>query len=389
MSAPVYVTRPVLPPLEEMQALLAEIWDSRILSNNGPVLRRFEAALGDWMGVEHISLVSNASLGLVVALRHHGITGGEVITPPFSFVATSHAIRWAGAEPVFADIDPVTLNLDPAAAERAITPRTRAILAVHCYGLPCDTAGLADVARRHGLRLIYDAAHAFGVRHEGRPLVAEGDLSVLSFHATKVFNTAEGGAIVAPDRETKLALDRLGNYGIVDEVTVRETGLNTKMSELSAALGLALLPHMDAALAARNRVGARYWEALSQVPGLTCLCPPDRPGHNSYAFPVLVDAAYPLSRDALYFALRDRELYARRYFHPLIADLPMYRDLPSAAPEGLPVARRAAAQVLCLPIYPDLEPADQDRIIDLVARPPRSAAGPESAPAAMKGAPAR
>jgi dTDP-4-amino-4,6-dideoxygalactose transaminase len=348
--------------------LLTEIWETRILSNNGPILRRFESALAAYLGVEHISIVNNASIGLLLSLRHLSIAG-EVITPPFSFVATSHAIRWAGAEPVFADIDPVTLNLDPAAVEAAITPRTEAILAVHCYGIPCDTAALSAIARRHGLKLIYDAAHAFGVRHSGRPIVAEGDLSVLSFHATKVFNSFEGGAIISPDRETKVALDRLGNYGILDEVTVLETGLNTKMSELNAAVGLALLPQMDAAIAARDRISTRYWEALSQIPGLRCLCPPGQQGHNSYAFPILVGEAYPLTRDGLYQRLRKEDLFARRYFYPLISDMPMYRDLPSAAVDRLHVARRAAEQILCLPLYPDLESIDQERIIDVVTRP--------------------
>lgn len=364
---PVFVTRPILPPLAEVMPYLEEIWSSRILSNGGPMLKRFEAELAAWMGVEHLSIQCNASVSLVVALRHYGITG-EVITSPFSFVATSHAIRWAGAEPVFADIQPGNMGLDPAAVEARITPRTQAILAVHCYGIPCDTEGLADVARRHGLRLIYDAAHAFGVRVDGKPLVAEGDLSVLSFHATKVFNSFEGGAIIAPDLETKLALDRMGNYGIVDELTVTEVGLNAKMSELHAALGLALLPHMDAALDAREAVVRRYRTALADVAGLECLCPL-RKGHNSYAFPVRIGADYPLSRDGLYDRLRQDQIFARRYFYPLISDMPMYRDLASAAPADLPVARDVAEHILCLPLYPDLEPDVQQRIIDIVARP--------------------
>ncbi len=284
-------------------------------------------------------------------------------------MATSHAIRWAGATPVFADIDPVTLNLDPAAVEAAINDRTEAILAVHCYGVPCNTAALAAIADRHGLKLIYDAAHAFGVRRGGRPIVAEGDLSVLSFHATKVFNTFEGGAIISPDRETRVALDRLGNYGILDEVTVLETGLNTKMSELNAAVGLALLPQIDAAIAARDRVATRYWEALSQVEGVTCLCPPGQEGHNSYAFPILVGESYPTTRDGLYQRLREQDLFARRYFYPLISEMPMYHHLPSVAPDALTVARRAAGQILCLPLYPDLDPVDQDRVIEVIRRP--------------------
>jgi dTDP-4-amino-4,6-dideoxygalactose transaminase len=365
---PIFVTKPILPALSDLTPLLEEIWRTRILSNGGPLVRRFEAALSSYLDVAHLSVVSNASLGLVVALRHFGVKG-EVITPPFSFVATSHAIRWAGAEPVFADIDPVTLNLDPASVEARITPRTEAILAVHCYGVPCDTVALADIAKRHGLKLIYDAAHAFGVRRGSSPVVAEGDLSVISFHATKVFNTFEGGAIVAPDPDTRIALERSGNYGILDEVTFIETGLNTKMSELNAAVGLALLPQIDAAIAARNHVAARYWDALAQIEGLRCLCPPNKAGHNSYAFPMLVGEGYPISRDALYHRLREDEIFPRRYFYPLISDMPMYRDLPSAAPERLPVSRKAADQILCLPLYPDLDPSDQDRIIEIVQRP--------------------
>lgn len=362
---PIYVTKPILPPFESVVSLLQEVWESRILTNNGPLLRRFEAALGAYMEVEHLSIVANATLGLLLALRHKGITQ-EVITTPFSFSATGHVIRWAGAEPVFADIDPETLNLDPAAVERKITPRTQAILAVHCYGTPCDTEALERIAKRHGLALIYDAAHAFGVRTPAGPLCAAGDLSVLSFHATKVFNTFEGGVIVAPDQETKHALDRLGNFGIEDEDTIPEAGINSKMSELGAAVGLALLPHVDAAIAARARVAAIYTEGLAGVAGLRLVCPAGRAGHNSYAFPILLGPDYPMTRAALLERLRDAGIFARRYFYPLISDLPMYRDLPSAAPEGLPVARDAADRVLCLPIYPDLEKDDQMRIIEIV-----------------------
>lgn len=351
-----------------MMPFLERIWGSRILTNNGPLLQQFEAALAHYLGVEHLTVVCNASLGLVLSLRLYGITG-EVITSPFSFVATCHAIRWAGATPVFADINPHTLNLDPAAVEAAITPRTQAIMAVHCYGVPCDTEGLAKVARQHGLRLIYDAAHAFGVRKGDRPLAAEGDLSIISFHATKVFNCFEGGAIIAPDAETKQKLDRLTNYGIVDELTIEDIGLNTKMSELHAAVGLALLPRMDEIIAARDHLAGRYWRALSQVPGLHCLCPPGQPGHNSYAFPIRVGSDYVLSRDALYQRLRDEGIFARRYFYPLISDLPMYRGLPSARHAALPCARPAANEVLCLPLYPDLPEAAQDRIIATVQRP--------------------
>ncbi len=363
---PLFVTRPTLPPFEEVQPALEKIWQSRLLTNGGPFLQRFEQALAGHLGVAHISLVANATLGTVLAMRQAGITGGEVVTTPFSFVATSHAIRWAGAEPVFADIDPVTLNLDPASAAAAITPRTRAILAVHCFGVPCDTAGLASVARDHGLPLFYDAAHAFGVRDGAESVLSHGDASVLSFHATKVFNTLEGGAVILPDRGAKLALDRLANHGIEDEETIPDLGMNAKMNEISAAIGLAQLPHVSDDIAARAEVARRYWDGLSGVAGIRCLCPPARPGQNHYAFPILVGPDYPWTRGRLIEHLKADGILARRYFYPLISDLPLYRDLPSSAPEGLPVARRAAEEVLCLPIFPDLAKADQARVIDVV-----------------------
>jgi dTDP-4-amino-4,6-dideoxygalactose transaminase len=364
-----FVTRPTMPPLPDLLPMLEEIWRTRLLSNNGPFLQKFEAALMRYFDVEHVSVVSNAALGLILALRQLAVSG-EVITTPFSFVASSHVIRWAGAEPVFADIDPVTLNLDPAEVERRITPRTTAILGVHCYGVPCDVSGLEAVAARHNLKIVYDAAHAFGVRTAGKSLLLSGDLSVLSFHATKVFNTLEGGAIVAPDRDTKVALDVLGNHGIVDETTIPVPGINAKMNELNAAFGLALLPHVEQAIQSRRAVAERYWEQLENVRGIRCVCPPGVPGHNYYAFPILVGDAYPISRDALYARLRERGIYSRRYFYPLIADLPMYRDQPSAREGELAVARDAAARILCLPMFPDLSPEDQQEVIDLIRRPP-------------------
>jgi dTDP-4-amino-4,6-dideoxygalactose transaminase len=363
---PLFVTRPTLPPFEEVQPLLEKIWQSRILSNGGPFLQRFEQALAEHLGVAHLSLVANATLGTILALRQAGITSGEVVTTPFSFVATSHAIRWAGAEPVFAEIDPVTLNLDPAAADRAITPDTKAILAVHCFGVPCDTAGLAAVARAHGIPLVYDAAHAFGVRDDAGSLLNKGDISVLSFHATKVFNTLEGGAVILPDRAAKLELDRLVNHGIESEEAIPDLGMNAKMNEICAAIGLVQLPHVGRDIAARGVVARRYWDGLSDVPGIRCLCPPDVPGQNHYAFPILVGPDYPWTRERLIENLKADGILARRYFYPLISDLPHYRELPSAAPDGLPIARRAANEVLCLPMFPDLAEADQARVIEVI-----------------------
>ena len=365
---PLYVTRATLPPIGELLPLLEQIWQSRILSNFGSIHRQLEAALSRHLGIEHLTLVANATLGLILSLLHLGAKS-EIITTPFSFVASAHAIHWARARPVFADIDPITLNLDPSSVERQITPETRCILAVHCFGNPCDVAELKAVAERHGLLLVYDAAHAFGVKESGRSVLHHGDLSVLSFHATKVFNTAEGGAIVSRDRETKLALDRLCNFGIADETSIPEIGLNAKLSELHAALGLAMLPHVDAAIAARSIVARRYWDQLMGVEGIRCLCSPDQPGRNHYAFPIIVEERYPLTRDALYVRLQQQNIYARRYFHPLISDLPMYRNVPTAQPRELPIARDAAARILCLPMYPDLASVDQQKIIDIIRAP--------------------
>ncbi|MDX8353078.1 DegT/DnrJ/EryC1/StrS family aminotransferase [Cognatiyoonia sp. IB215182] len=364
--APVYVTRPSIPPLADVLPLLEEIWDTRMLTNFGPLLRRFESALADHLGVDHVALVANATLGTVLAMQQAGITSGEVITTPFSFVATAHAIRIAGAEPVFADIDPVTLNLDPAQVEKMITPQTRAILPVHTFGIPCDVDGLADVANRHGLKLIYDAAHAFGVSRDGQSILRHGDMSVLSFHATKVFNTFEGGAVIVPNHETKCAIDRLANFGFADAQTVEAIGTNAKMHELSAAVGLAQLCGIDAVLAERAKVAQRYHDALKDVPDLYCVSPTGLEGHNHYAFPILLRAGYQMDRDTLLARLEAENIFARRYFYPLISDLDPYNTLPSAAPEGLPVAHAVADQVLCLPLFADLDPATQDRIIDLV-----------------------
>jgi len=365
MQNNIYVTRPELPPLEALLPSLEQIWDSRILTNGGVFHQRLEAALAAHLGVAHLSLCTNATIGLMLALRALGLRG-EVITTPFTFVATVQAIEWSGLTPVFADIDPVTLNLDPRAVERAMTSATSAILPVHCYGHACDVASLEALAQTHGLRLVYDAAHAFGVRLDGRSLMDWGDLSVMSFHATKVFNTFEGGAIVARDAATKSSIDRLRNFGIIDESRIDGLGLNGKMNEFSAALGLAQLPRVDEAIAMRAAVDARYRGGLADVRGLRCLGPVTGELSNHAYFPVLVEPDYGETRDALQLRLREAGIHARRYFCPLVSDMASYRDRGSAAPERLPVARRAASQVLCLPIYPDLSEVDQSRIIDLL-----------------------
>jgi len=359
----IFVTQPYLPPLQELMPYLEKIWSSKVLTNGGPFHAQLEQALCEYLGVRHLSLFANGTVALVTALQALRITG-EVITTPYSFVATSHSLLWNGIKPVFADIDPHTFNLDPSKLEALITPQTTAIMPVHCYGRPCDVEAIQKLADNYNLKVIYDAAHAFGVNCEDGSVLNHGDLSVLSFHATKVFNTFEGGAIICPDAKTKIRIDHLKNFGFVDEVTVVAPGINGKMSEFNAALGLLQLQYVDAAITRRKEIDAIYREQLQGVKGLRHL-PPVTAGRHNYAYhPVLVGEDYPISRDALYAKLRENGIYGRRYFYPLISDFPMYRGLPSARPELLPVARRAAQQVLCLPIYPDLSQADQQRVID-------------------------
>lgn len=367
-SRTIYVTQPHLPPLSELMPLLEQIWASRQLTNGGPFHRRFEEELCSYLGVSHICLFTNATIALVTALQALRVTG-EVITTPYSFVATAHSLLWNGIKPVFVDVDPESLNLDPAKIEAAITPQTTAIMPVHCYGRPCDVERIQSIADTYNLKVLYDAAHAFGVETDGGSVLRHGDLSVLSFHATKVFNTFEGGAIVCPDAKTKERIDHLKNFGFVDEVTVVAPGINGKMSEFNAALGLLQLQHIDAALDRRAQVDAWYRAALQGVRGIHCLpAGPQRRKNHAY-FPVLVGQDYPISRDELYNLLGAQGIHARRYFYPLISSFPMYRGLPSAAPSMLQHAVRAAEQVLCLPIYPDMSDADQQRVIDVVRQP--------------------
>lgn len=364
-SAPIYVTQPLLPPLEEFMPYLQQIWDNKILTNEGPFHQQLEQALCDYLGVKHLALFANGTLALVTALQALRITG-EVITTPYSFVATAHSLLWNGINPVFVDIDPVTLNLDPAKIEAAITPQTTAIMPVHCYGHPCDVERIQQIADNYGLKVIYDAAHAFNVKDANGSVLNHGDLSVLSFHATKVFNTFEGGAIVCPDAKTKLHIDHLKNFGFVDEVTVVAAGINGKMSEINAAFGLLQLKGIDEALQKRKAIDMRYRAGLAGVKGIHCLQGSGERIANHAYFPILVQQDYPVSRDALYQNLHDNGIYARRYFYPLISDFPMYRRMPSAAHENLPVARRAASEVICLPIYPDLSNEQVDFILKLI-----------------------
>lgn len=365
---PVFVTQPDLPPLGEFLPYLEQIWEKKWLTNAGEFHRKFEVGLARYLGVEQLALVSNGTLGLVIGLQALGITG-EVITTPYSFVATAHSLLWNNLEPVFVDIDPATCNLDPARVEAAITPRTTAILPVHCYGMPCDVDGIQKIADKHGLKVIYDAAHAFGVRVRNSSILDRGDLSILSFHATKVFNTFEGGAIVCPNAEMKQHIDHLKNFGFVDEVTVTAAGINGKMNEFQAGLGLLQLNHVDASIARRKVVAETYQNALQDVRGLSFLrAAPDVQQNHSY-FPIFINAEYPISRDALYARLRERGIYSRRYFYPLISTMPMYGKFPSSDPANLPVATRIAEQVLCLPIYPNLSNMDLERVIEAVRSP--------------------
>jgi dTDP-4-amino-4,6-dideoxygalactose transaminase len=364
-SPPVYVTQPLLPPLEEFIPYLEQIWSSKILTNSGPFHQQLEQALCGYLGVKHIALFTNGTLALVTALQALRITG-EVITTPYSFVATAHSLLWNGIKPVFADIDPITFNLDPDKIEAAITPQTTAIMPVHCYGHPCDVNRIQKIADNYGLKVIYDAAHAFAVQCQDGSVLNHGDLSVLSFHATKVFNTFEGGAIVCQDAKTKHHIDHLKNFGFVDEVTVAASGINGKMSEINAAFGLLQLKGFDEAIQKRKAIDTRYREALAEVKGIHCLSGAGEKAANYAYFPILVQPDYPMSRDALYQKLQDNNIYARRYFYPLISDFPMYRGMSSAAHANLPVARKVASEVICLPIYPALSDEQVDFILGLI-----------------------
>jgi len=364
-NKPVFVTQPYLPPLDEFLPYLQQIWDSKILTNGGAMHQNLEKALCDYLSIDHIALFANGTLALVTALQSLRITG-EVITTPYSFVATAHSLLWNGIKPVFVDIDANTLNLDPTKIEAAITPQTTAIMPVHCYGHPCDVEAIQKIADNYNLKVIYDAAHAFGVQTSAGSILKHGDLSVLSFHATKVFNTFEGGAIVCPDAKTKLRIDQLKNFGFVDEVTVVAPGINGKMSEFNAAFGLLQLAHIDEAILRRKEIDTIYRELLKGVKGIHCVSDAGETVANYSYFPILVEADYPLSRDALYQKLKDNNIYGRRYFYPLISDFPMYRGLPSAHPSNLPVATHIANKVICLPIYPDLHKDTQEQIIHLI-----------------------
>lgn len=360
------VTTPLLPPLEEFQEYLKDIWDRKWITNNGHYHKELEKELAAYLDVPFVSLFTNGTLPLITALQALRITG-EVITTPYSFVATTHSLWWNGIKPVFADIDPATGNLDPEQIEAHITPKTTAIMPVHVYGKPCDTVAIQEIADKYGLKVIYDAAHAFGVKVNGESILRAGDMSTLSFHATKVYNTIEGGALVMHDEATKKRIDYLKNFGFAGETEVVAPGINSKMDEIRAAYGLINLRQVDKAIEARHHVAIRYREALRNVEGITFF--DDMPGvrHNYSYFPIFVDAEkYGMTRDELYFKMREKNVFGRRYFYPLISTFSTYRGLSTSSRENLPKAYRMADEVICLPMHHALTENDIERVIDCI-----------------------
>jgi dTDP-4-amino-4,6-dideoxygalactose transaminase len=368
MSKQITVTTPLLPDLDDFSEMLKEVWASRWITNNGQFHQRLESALCEYLKVPYISLFTNGTLPLLTALQALRISG-EVITTPYSFVATTHSIWWNGIKPVFVDIDPTNCGMDPDCIEAAITPRTTAIMPVHCYGKPCDIIRIQQIADKYGLKVIYDAAHAFGVEVNGKSILEYGDLSTLSFHATKVFTTIEGGAMIMHDKATKERIDYLKNFGFESETEVIAPGINSKMDEVRAVYGLLNLRQVDAAIEARHKVAIKYRSALKNVKGIRYFN--DMPGvkHNYSYFPIFVNAdEYGMTRDELYDTMRENGIFGRRYFYPLISTFSTYRGLPSASPDNLPNATRVANEVICLPMHHQLSDNDVDRILSLIVR---------------------
>lgn len=362
MKDNIFVTRPLLPPLAEFTPYLEKIWSNQHITNGGPFHEALEKELADYLGVKYLSLFSNGTLALLTALQALRITG-EVITTPYSFVATSHSLLWNGLKPVFVDIDPVSCNLDPTKIEAAITPLTSAILPVHCYGIPCDVDEIQRISDVYGIKVIYDAAHAFGVKKQDVSILNYGDLSILSFHATKVFNTIEGGAIICHDKKMKQRIDYLKNFGFADETTVVATGINSKMNEVQAAFGLLQLKYINNALDARMHIYEKYISSFSNIPQIRMLKNIDGIDWNYAYFPIFLEECPDGMRDTIYNELKERNIYSRRYFFPLISSFPMYRGLDSSHSDNLPVATDISSRVLCLPIYPDLSSHEQERVI--------------------------
>lgn len=362
------VTSPLLPDLDEFNEMLKDIWNRKWITNNGHYHQELEKALCEYLKVPYISLFTNGTLPLITALQALRITG-EVITTPYSFVATTHSLWWNGIKPVFVDIDPATGNIDPDKIEAAITPKTTAIMPVHVYGKPCDVKRIQEIADKYGLKVIYDAAHAFGVEVNGESILTAGDMSTLSFHATKVYNTIEGGALVMHDEQTKKRIDYLKNFGFAGETEVVAPGINSKMDEMRSAYGLLNLRQVDKAIEARHQVAVKYREALRDVPGITFF--DDMPGvkHNYSYFPIFVNTdQYGMTRDELYFKMKEHGVLGRRYFYPLISTFSTYRGLESATRENLPNAYKMADEVICLPMHHALSEEDIERIINEVRR---------------------
>ncbi len=366
LTKPIFVTQPSMPPIEEFIESLKVIWDNKILTNGGPFHKQLEEGLANYLGVNFISLFSNGTLALITALQALRITG-EVITTPFSFVATTHSLWWNGIKPVFVDVEPETFTIDPSKIEAAITPYTTAILPVHVYGNPCKVNQIEEIANTYRLKVIYDACHTFGAKLNGQSIVNFGDLSILSFHATKVFNTFEGGAIVCHDEKTKKHIDQLKNFGFTGETTVVAPGINAKMNEIQAAFGLLQLKYIDEAIAKRRELSKLYRCLLAGIQGIKLISETQDLQYNYGYFPVLIDEKeFGSSRDELYEYLKGNNIVTRRYFYPLISSFPTYRSLPSSDPSNLPVAVSIAGKILCLPIYPDLELHDIERISNYI-----------------------
>lgn len=366
-NSKITVTSPLLPSLDEFIPMLQDIWNRKWLTNNGFYHQELEKALAEYLGVKYISLFTNGTLPLITALQAMRITG-EVITTPYSFVATTHSIWWNGIKPVFVDVEESTGNLDPEKIEAAITPHTTAIMPVHVYGNPCKMERIKEIADTYGLKVIYDAAHAFGVKVNGETILKYGDMNTLSFHATKVYNTIEGGALVCNDEATKKQIDYLKNFGFAGETTVVAPGINSKMDEVRAAYGLLNLKQVDAAIAKRKHVAELYCEGLKDILGLRYIQDIEDVHHNYAYFPIFINKEYGMSRDELYNKLKEYNIFGRRYFYPLISTFSSYKGLESANPLNLPVAHKLADQVLCLPIYADLTEKDVNRVIEVVAK---------------------
>ena len=368
IDKPIYVTSPLLPSLEDFSFLLKEIWESKMLTNNGNFHQKLEEELAKYLKVPYLSLFTNGTLPLITALQAMRITG-EVITTPFSFVATTHSLWWNGIKPVFVDIEPETCNLDPSKIEAAITPRTTAIMPVHVYGKPCKTKEIQEIANKYGLKVIYDAAHAFGVEINGESILNFGDMATLSFHATKVYNTLEGGALVVHDEQTKKRIDYLKNFGFASETEVVAPGINSKVDEVRAAYGLLNLKQVDHAINSRRKVAIRYRDELQGVKGITFFN--DIPGvrHNYSYFPIFINAEeYGMTRDELYFKMKEYNVFGRRYFYPLISTFSTYRGLDSANPDNLPIATQMSNNVICLPMHHALSENEVEYILQIIKK---------------------